>query len=256
LASGSVQSIDSILDDDGEDYYNNSILMSTQIKEPEDLIDKDLINLLSYIKRLQRPTDAMIEAKSLEFGEIVRHKTLIFDLDETLIHSAVIHPGQDHDILQDFEITLPCGGKFAVSIRPFVQKCLEHLSQYYEMAIFTASEQSYADLIINRLDPENKLFSHRLYRQHCIKIDDVYVKDLRIISDRNLEDLLIVDNSILAFACQLDNGIPICGFFSNNPADQELLYLITYLEEVYHQNDCRVANKKTFKLEDMMSKVP
>lgn len=120
------------------------------------------------------------------------------------------------DILKDFEITLAGGGKFAVSIRPFVQKCLEHLSQYYEMAIFTAAEQSYADLIVDRLDPDNKLFSHRLYRHHCIKVEDVYVKDLRIISDRAVEDLLIVDNSIISFAYQLDNGIPICGFFSNN----------------------------------------
>ncbi len=55
--------------------------MSTQIKEPEDLIDKDLINLLSYIKRLPKPSEEMI------------HKTLVFDLDETLIHSSVIQPG-------------------------------------------------------------------------------------------------------------------------------------------------------------------
>lgn len=62
-------------------------MMATQIKEPEDLIDKDLINLLTYIKRLPRPTDQEIASKAVEFGELTRHKTLIFDLDETLIHS-------------------------------------------------------------------------------------------------------------------------------------------------------------------------
>jgi hypothetical protein len=67
--------------------------MSTQIKEPEDLIDKDLINLLSYIKRLPKPSEEMIQGKMIEFGEIIRHKTLVFDLDETLIHSSVIQPG-------------------------------------------------------------------------------------------------------------------------------------------------------------------
>lgn len=59
---------------------------------------------------------------------------------------------------------MPNGGKFAVSVRPYVRKCLEHLSQYYEMAIFTAAEQTYADLIVNKLDPDNSIFSHRLYR--------------------------------------------------------------------------------------------
>lgn len=116
------------------------------------------------------------------------------------------------------------------------------------MAIFTAAEQTYADLIIDRIDPEKKYFSHRLYRQHCIKVDDVYVKDLRIITDRPSEDTIIVDNSILSFAFQLDNGVPMCAFLATNNQDQELLYLITYLEEVYHMRDCRTANKKTFKL--------
>jgi CTD small phosphatase-like protein 2 len=87
------------------------------------------------------------------------------------------------------------------------------------MAIFTAAEQTYADLIVDRLDPDRKIFSHRLYRQHCFKIDDVYVKDLRIINDRALEDMLIVDNSIISFAFQLDNGIPICAFFASNTQD-------------------------------------
>jgi CTD small phosphatase-like protein 2 len=87
------------------------------------------------------------------------------------------------------------------------------------MVIFTAAEQTYADLIVDVLDPEKKLFAHRLYRHHCIRVEDVYVKDLRIIGDRALEDMLIVDNSIISFAYQLDNGIPICGFFSSNTQD-------------------------------------
>ena len=77
----------SIMDDEAEDYYSQSIVVSAMVKEPEDLIDKDLINLLAFIKRLNMPTDAEISGKLLEFGELSRHKTLIFDLDETLIHS-------------------------------------------------------------------------------------------------------------------------------------------------------------------------
>ena len=57
------------------------------VKEPEDLIDRDLINLLTFIKKLKVPTDDEIALRGLEFGEYIRHKTLIFDLDETLIHS-------------------------------------------------------------------------------------------------------------------------------------------------------------------------
>jgi CTD small phosphatase-like protein 2 len=62
----------------------------------------------------------------------------------------------------------------------------------------------------------------------------VYVKDLRVIKDRVLDRMIIVDNSILSFGFQIDNGVPICAFFANNVDDKELLYLITYLEEVFH----------------------
>lgn len=67
-----------------------------------------------------------------------------------------------------------------------------------------------------------------------MKVEEVFVKDLRIILDRELEHVLIVDNSILSFAFQIDNGVPICAFFNYSFQDQELLYLLTYLEEVYH----------------------
>jgi CTD small phosphatase-like protein 2 len=176
-------------------------------------------------------------------------------LDETLIHSQQIIPNSDQEIVKDFEIVLANNVRFGVAVRPYVQQCLEHLSNYYEMAVFTAAEQTYADLIIDKIDPEKKFFSQRLYRQHCFKIEDVYVKDLRIISDRATEDTIIVDNSILSFAFQLDNGVPMCAFLATNNQDQELLYLITYLEEVYHLKDCRTANKKTFKLSEMMAKI-
>jgi CTD small phosphatase-like protein 2 len=81
------------------------------------------------------------------------------------------------------------------------------------------------------------------------------VKDLRIIADRDLKDIIIVDNSILSFAFQMDNGIPINAFFTHMSDDQELLYLITFLEEVYHANDCREMNRKNFKLKELQEKL-
>ena len=55
------------------------------------------------------------------------------------------------------------------------------------------------------------------------------MKDLRIISDRDLADIVIVDNSIVAFGYQLDNGVPISSYIEGN-RDEELIYLEAYLE--------------------------
>ena len=40
----------------------------------------------------------------------------------------------------------------------------------------------------------------------------IYVKDLRVISDRHPRDIILVDNSIVSFAFNLDNGVPIAAF--------------------------------------------
>jgi CTD small phosphatase-like protein 2 len=98
-------------------------------------------------------------------------------------------------------------------MRPFLDNCLEHLAKFYEIAVFTAGEQTYADAVLDYLDEERQIIKHRLYRQHCVKVaDGVYVKDLRIIKDRLLQDIILVDNSIVSFAFNLDNGVPISAF--------------------------------------------
>ena len=51
-----------------------------------------------------------------------------------------------------------------------------------------------------------------------------YIKDLRIIKNRNLKDMVIVDNLLTSFGFQLDNGIPILEF-KDNENDTELKHL-------------------------------
>ena len=103
----------------------------------------------------------------------------------------------------------------------------------YEICVFTAGEQDYADAILNFIDADRTIIKHRLYRHHCVRPDDgVYVKDLSIIADRNLKDVMLVDNSIISFAFNLSNGIPIKAFLGDK-VDEELLFMVTYLEELF-----------------------
>ena len=83
--------------------------------------------------------------------------------------------------------------------------------------------------------------------------DGLYVKDLRIISDRNLSDIILVDNSIVSFAFNIDNGVPISAF-TRQENDEELLYMVSYLEEIYSFPDVREPISKTFKLREQMQK--
>lgn len=119
--------------------------------------------------------------------------TLVLDLDETLIHYEEISYGK---------------GK--VHVRPFADKFLQQLSLHYEIVIFTASVQDYADHIIDQLD-EGNWISHRLYREHTTPRGDTYFKDLRLLG-RDLAKTIIVDNNADNFALQPANGIQIPAF--------------------------------------------
>lgn len=64
--------------------------------------------------------------------------------------------------------------------------------------IFTASAASYADVVLDYLDPQKKYFDYRLYRHHCTLERGFFTKDLRIVN-RRAEDIAIVDNSAFSF---------------------------------------------------------
>lgn len=129
----------------------------------EDLIDRDLLNMMSYIKKMKPPSDEEVKKKIVKFGELTRHKTLIWDMDETLVHAQEKIQGSA-PYNNDFEITLRSGHQYVVTVRPYMKEVLTNLASFYEMAIFTAADQEYADLILDQLDPEKEFFSHRLYR--------------------------------------------------------------------------------------------
>ncbi len=83
--------------------------------------------------------------------------------------------------------------------------------------------------------------------------EGIYVKDLRVITDRKPQDIILVDNSIVSFAFNLDNGVPISAF-TRQQGDEELLYMVSYLEEIYSYPDVREQISKTFKLREQMKK--
>lgn len=74
------------------------------------------------------------------------------------------------------------------------------MAKEYEIIIFTASNPDYANKIIDHLDPEHNLVSFRLFRDDCIQIsNNCHIKDLRILN-RNMKDIVLVDNSAYSFA--------------------------------------------------------
>lgn len=226
--------------------------------DPSKLIDLELVNLLRYCHELlqQRETDAYqdtVMMKSIQLGSKTKDKCLIFDMDETLVAAKF-----EGHIPANFEATFKFPFKdteISVRLRPYVIDVLEKLANFYEIVVFTAGEQAYADNILDYIDEHNTIFKKRLYRNDCIKLDNFFIKDLDIILDRDRESMLIVDNSILSFAFDLDNGVPINSYMGTEQDDRELLFLYSFLEEVASVPDVRVNIRESFKLTHLQSSV-
>ena len=162
-------------------------------------------------------------------------KTLVLDLDETLVHSQFLPFSIQSDVILKIDIENQTHD-IHVLIRPGVQTFLQRLSKLYEIVIFTASVSKYADPLLDILDKENYC-SFRLFREHCTLMGMTYIKDLNKLG-RDLKDVIIVDNSPLSYSFNKENGIPILTWFSDK-IDKELDYLLPILEFLSGVNDVR-----------------
>ena len=82
-------------------------------------------------------------------------RTLVLDLDEVLVHS---------------DWTRKVGWK--TFKRPGATDFLEVLSMYYELVVFTNENNTYADPLLNRIDPglmnnQGAVVAFRLYKNAC-----------------------------------------------------------------------------------------
>jgi len=141
-----------------------------------------------------------------------------------------------------------------VKIRPNLKEILIKLKKIYEIVVWTAAIKEYADPILDRIDPDATIFKKRLYRDSCIKCDQLLIKDLDIILDRDKSALIIVDNSILSFAFDLVNGVPI-NSFKGDIEDDELVYLYSFLQDAFYNQDIRNACEESFKLQSLQANI-
>ena len=142
---------------------------------------------------------------------------LFLDLDETLIHSFTTarmdfdseEEKKEHFDQLERQMIAENGVKptreeletfpseMVFNIRPATEEFLLRLSEHYEINIFTAGEQDYADQILDHFDTSGEIISNRLYRHNTDRIEFngalFYIKDLSR-CDRDLTKTIIIDN--------------------------------------------------------------
>ena len=159
---------------------------------------------------------------------------LVLDLDETLVHSSFLAiPHADYR----FNIGVDSNPVAVfVCVRPGAEKFLRELGQLYELVIFTASCQVYADPVIDFID-KGRVVKYRLYREACTDFNGSFVKDLSRLN-RSLDKVMIIDNSSVAYLLQPYNAMPISSWF-DDPTDNELFII---LEKLKHHHRAKNIN--------------
>ena len=64
----------------------------------------------------------------------------------------------------------------------------------------------------------------------------------------HLKNIIIIDNSVVSFTYQLNNGMPILPYYDSE-RDNELICLAYYLMRIFNYEDLREANKLYVKLD-------
>ena len=155
--------------------------------------------------------------------------TLIMSLDDTIIH---------------FKTNTIINNKGIMQIRPGLIEFFQNIKSYYEIIIFSSSNKKYTDAIIDSIDDKNKYIDYRLYQEHCIIINDDFVKDLSKIG-RPIDKMAIVDNIPQNYRLQAENGINIKSFYGDNPNDKVLYHLSKILINIAQNGgDIRKSIKK------------
>eukprot|EP00744_Colponema_vietnamica_P002758 GILI01004295.1.p1 GENE.GILI01004295.1~~GILI01004295.1.p1 ORF type:complete len:288 (+),score=58.55 GILI01004295.1:43-864(+) len=155
-------------------------------------------------------------------------KCLVLDVDETLVHSSYQPPGR-----YDLHLKLRVQGNICnvyVAYRPFVREFFKFIAPLFEIVIFTASVSIYCEPLMDALDDTGSLGRLRLFREHCSYVQGSHVKDLNLLG-RDLNDVVIIDNSPIAYLFQQRNAIPILSWFSDE-RDDELMKLLPVLAEI------------------------
>ena len=195
-------------------------------------------------------------------------KILVIDLDETLIHTSfqkienadfqiqldsnINKKNPDIKNINNIHITKKV--EAYIRIRPGVDKFLSQMTNYYDIYVYSASSKNYLNAIIKNID-KNNIIKQCYCRDDCIVyVEDYeedfdkpnnkynYVKDLKKIN-KELRNIVFIDNNTISFKLQEKNGIPIKSWFGDYE-DIELYKLIPILKNLSGFYDVRVEISK------------
>ncbi|PHQ79700.1 MAG: NLI interacting domain protein [Coxiella sp. (in: Bacteria)] len=172
-------------------------------------------------------------------------KLLILDLDETLIYASKVPLPEK---VPAFE-----AGPYTVYLRPHLNELLLYCQANFEVAVWTVSTDAYAERIVECAFPVGYPLSFVWARNKCTPSyrsqtgELNYQKKLRKLRKKyRLEDVIVIDDSPENHLDNYGNLIAVKPYVGDDQ-DDELHYLIRYLDTIKSERNIRTIEKRNWK---------
>lgn len=168
---------------------------------------------------------------------------LILDIDETLIH------GRETPLDRECDFR---AGEFYIYLRPNVKRFLGTVSEFYDLACWSAASKDYLDVVLNELMSGLDCSLRFIWdRSRCTRrVDFVYqeeyfLKDLKKVKRKgfDLTRVLILEDEPRKVHRHFGNAIYVKPF-EGAEDDDELLKLGAFLESIRAIPDFRQLEKR------------
>ena len=170
--------------------------------------------------------------------------SLILDLDETLISMQ-----KNNFELSENDNKLENLVKINLIYRPGLLDFLRNMKQIYELILFSSGTINYVKAVVRHIEKDEKFFEYVLYRKY-MSFDENgrSFKNLDYLN-RNLKNVIIVDNMAKNFKLHKRNGICIKPFKGDVINDKNTLFFLTQIlqrirYDANYSGDIRVSLSK------------
>ena len=141
--------------------------------------------------------------------------------------------------------------------RPHLDTLMNYLETEVEAVLFTTAHEYYVEKIMAKVDPEKKVFKHRIYQADCDRVEykdeevDTLVKDLGVVG-RDLSRVVLVDSKPFSFWSHPDNAYPLKEYRGGVLDEPDLALLLDSLRGLQTAADVRPPLAQRFSVRDAL----
>lgn len=130
-----------------------------------------------------------------------------------------------------FDLKRLSSDSYWFKIRPYTREFLRAISEFWEICFYSTRKKKIVNSIQWHLDPNGEIIKGVLARENCLMLEDGrLIKDLSLIVNRSLKDMVMLDYKIHSFAMNLVSFSLI--FCKKNRAMEFLLYIGVVMKRI------------------------